>query len=1640
MGRHGGICGTVYASVVVSAVCVLLCCAASSASATASPLTLTSSTASPIIIGAYRPDTATAVVGFTNSGGTSAVSWFATASVPWVSFTTANAGSALAPASTASVTVSAAAAGLAKGDYFVTLIVGVAGGEELVVPLEFTVSSPLEISPATVTESCALGTNTSATITVTNRAATSTVSWAGVASTSWINASPASGASLAPGVSITMALTLGAGLASEVMNFGSIALADDGMDSEVALSVQLATRSVSGQSTVYVAGTFTSAGGVSGTKYLAKLYTGTSTWSALGVGISGGYGYDLSLLVDSSTSSLYVGGSFDSAGGVVGTNNIAKWNTASSAWGSMGTGVTSRGPGTTVDAIALDSSTSSLYVGSSGLAKWDPPSSTWSALGSGLYTSRFQPGEVRALALDSSTSSLYVGGRFDSALARWDTASSTWSALGGGVSAVGMGFTRVQALAFDSSASALYVGGYFTSAGNVSGTNHLANWDLSSSTWSALGSGLSGVEYYWMGALALALDSSTSSLYVGGEFTSAGGVSGTVNVARWDIASSTWSALGSGVLGPKVLVLALDSSTSSLYVGGDFNSASNVNRTSSLAKWDTASSTWNAIGLGGTGLAPGASGSFSVYGLAVVTPICAAGDVPTASGGACTPCYPGRYVKDYGSNRRECQPCPKNTVNAATLSATLAQCVACAPGTGTDSLVLTTCAQCSAGAYSDVAGEGCKVCSAGTSSTAVGATSASTCALCATGTAQPLTGKTSCDMCALGTSTTSPGGTTCTDCPTNTFTPQPGEPCSACGGLGGGWYRTATAAAGQTWGVACDKCPKGTATAAADVTAFGLHQLGTGRTGGVGSGACLDCPAGTFGAAAVNPTCLPCPANTFGDETKVSACKACPPGAASAIGSVQPSACMCGDPTMESGYSVAGILECACPRGTQIEGTRCAACPLGTYSGMVGSQACNACPIGASTNNVGSTNASQCICPRNAVLHAEGTSCICNAGFEGDLNAPDGQCTPCSIAKYKEVASTSLCSACPIGTTTTTVGARTPSACVCAAGTYLKPNLLSGNAIGQCLTCELLVGGACRGGDNLTTLKLTTLPGHWRAGFDTTSWHQCLNQQTYSGDTAACKAIGTTSCKVCRGTDAWSITGGVHDTPLHQCRDGYESRLCGVCSKGYSRVSTDYECGKCPAIRLNVCILVALGALVVFVIACLVSQTLKKKVGQTSGEGASILKVALNYLQVASFAAAVDFRWPKFMRDTLMATGAVSTPRSVLLSVDCLLQRSAGVGADLPASAQRRRRSGDFSRAARAGAWGAAASFAAAVAAIAARALVPRRWITAVSKAYSCSNNVERGEDEEEAATAGGDSSGDSRQMSNGIAHPSDATLSLSARILAAPTTRVVVVCLLVTTFTIYPTVMQETLLLFSCKELDGGKSFLLESMDLECGSARHAAAIWAIGVPGLLIYVVGIPVGLVALLYWRRNDLHASKPRRAQELLWFVYGDYNPTYFYWEGCLMLRKALVVAFTVTMVPYGVEMQAHMVLGLLFVAFGMQIALQPFASPLVNTLEATALGVLAFTFWVGLLSYDTSVREVPVAGELLSVFAFVCNLGFVGLCVVAYSRAALAKRLGVEEHAPLREFVGALLNKICGRGRTPPRVESNTKKILHPREN
>ena len=92
-----------------------------------------------------------------------------------------------------------------------------------------------------------------------------------------------------------------------------------------------------------------------------------------------------------------------------------------------------------------------------------------------------------------------------------------------------------------------------------------------------------------VGALAVFDDGAGPALYAGGVFTSAGGVSAN-RIARWD--GSGWSALGSGIdagpFGTTVYALASFNDGADahpdLYVGGDFSSAGGI-PSLGIAQW-----------------------------------------------------------------------------------------------------------------------------------------------------------------------------------------------------------------------------------------------------------------------------------------------------------------------------------------------------------------------------------------------------------------------------------------------------------------------------------------------------------------------------------------------------------------------------------------------------------------------------------------------------------------------------------------------------------------------------------------------------------------------------------------------------------------------------------------------------------------------------------------------------------------------------------------------------------------------------------------------------------------------------------------------------------------------------------------------
>jgi hypothetical protein len=371
-----------------------------------------------------------------------------------------------------------------------------------------------------------------------------------------------------------------------------------GFDGSSSGVLALAVYDAGGGPALHGGGLFFAAGGVP-VNMVAK-WDGAS-WSALGSGLNSLVGA-LTVYDDGGGTQLYAGGAFTTAGGVV-VSQIAKWD--ATGWSALGSGMSlfssvyalteyDDGGGPALYASGDFETFGGVVV--NGIAKWDGTS--WSALGSGMSDQGVPRPRVEGLAVfdDGGGPALYAGGFFTTAggvaanrIAKWD--GQGWSALGSGMTNTGT-LTSVLALAVfdDGNGPALYAGGMFTTAGGLS-ADCIAKWD--GTAWSALGSGLtsSGGEAS-VRALTVYDDGGGPALYVGGLFTTAGGVAAN-GIAKWDGAS--WSALGSGMNGSVWELEALGGDSRALFAGGDFTTAGGA-PANSIARWDGTS--WSALGGG----------------------------------------------------------------------------------------------------------------------------------------------------------------------------------------------------------------------------------------------------------------------------------------------------------------------------------------------------------------------------------------------------------------------------------------------------------------------------------------------------------------------------------------------------------------------------------------------------------------------------------------------------------------------------------------------------------------------------------------------------------------------------------------------------------------------------------------------------------------------------------------------------------------------------------------------------------------------------------------------------------------------------------------------------------------------------------
>ncbi len=421
-----------------------------------------------------------------------------------------------------------------------------------------------------------------------------------------------------------------------------------GVDSTV---VALAVYNDGSGAALFAGGTFATAGGVS-VERIAK-WDGAA-WSAL----SGPSGTGVDSTVRSLTvfgGELYAGGSFVTAGGVT-AHHIAKWN------GTTWSALSGSGTDAAVDALTTydDGNGVALYAGgffhdaggvpANFISRWNGTS--WFAVGVSGDAGDGINETILALATfdDGSGAALYAGGSFTVAggttvnhVATWN--GSDWSALSGPAGTGIDGPVHALAVYDDGTGAALYAAGTFTTAGGVT-VNNVAKWN--GTAWSSL-SGPSGVGVEGAGctsrcarALGVYDDGNGPALYVGGAFSTAGGLTAN-HVARWD--GKAWSDLsgpagngtdGPGSLaGPWALVPYDDGGGEALYAAGFFEMAGGV-AVNHVAKWD--GNNWSALtGTSGTGLDSLAE-TAAVFDDGSGTALYVAGDFSSAGG------IPARFI------------------------------------------------------------------------------------------------------------------------------------------------------------------------------------------------------------------------------------------------------------------------------------------------------------------------------------------------------------------------------------------------------------------------------------------------------------------------------------------------------------------------------------------------------------------------------------------------------------------------------------------------------------------------------------------------------------------------------------------------------------------------------------------------------------------------------------------------------------------------------------------------------------------------------------------------------------------------------------------------------------------------------------
>jgi hypothetical protein len=211
---------------------------------------------------------------------------------------------------------------------------------------------------------------------------------------------------------------------------------------------------------------------------------------------------------------------------------------------------------------------------------------------------------------------------------------------------------------------------------------------------------------------------------------------------------------------------------------------------------------------------------------------------------------------------------------------------------------------------------------------------------------------------------------------------------------------------------------------------------------------------------------------------------------------------------------------------------------------------------------------------------------------------------------------------------------------------------------------------------------------------------------------------------------------------------------------------------------------------------------------------------------------------------------------------------------------------------------------------------------------------------------------------------------------------------LMILFYTFFPSIVTRVALTSSCQKY-GSRTLLSEALSVECWQEKHWTTILTVGLPGLLLYVIIIPLALGSKMITQRRALTLYHDQEKYDPKWtlrygFVFAGYRSGYEWWESIIMLRKCCFVLLSIFLGVYGATPQVVAASMVLVLALSLQLQYLPFQNEDHNLLESIGLHACLLQLLVALLCNSvgkTNNTLNPVSTIILILVMFGSSVGF-----------------------------------------------------------